>query len=337
MAEKNTKSSNPLLVIIIIQVFIIIWILLFNTVWTAPTINLDNNSNVVSNNSKDIKITVIDDKRCNNCYTSELVSEITSLPFLAWAALEMKDFSDSWVSEYLIENNIENLPAIILNTNNVWDSEFSQFLTKLPNDSYSLVIWASFNPFQEMSERGFAILEEGVLEEIRQNSYILWWENAEVTWVEYSDFGCDFCVRMHAVDKTPQTVKATFWDKINIIFQHMAFRNQEVPQAIECISEWRWDEFFYDLLERAFDNRVTNRMWVYNLVDDLNTSEVDACINEWRFASKVQEHMSLWQRVFNVTWTPWNVLINNNTWEYEILPWAYPASEFERVINNLMQ
>jgi hypothetical protein len=61
-----------------------------------------------------------------------------------------------------------------------------------------------------------------------------------------------------------------------------------------------------------------------------------ACVNANTFDSKITNQMSLWTELFNVTWTPWNVLINTETLEYDILSWAYPVSSFENIIDRLL-
>ena len=76
-----------------------------------------------------------------------------------------------------------------------------------------------------------------ILDQIKANSYANGNPSTPLTWIEYSDFGCAFCVRMHAEDNTVNKVLAVFPDTIHARFQHMAFRNRDVPEAIECIAE----------------------------------------------------------------------------------------------------
>jgi protein-disulfide isomerase len=42
-------------------------------------------------------------------------------------------------------------------------------------------------------------------------------------------------------------------------------------------------------------------------------------------------------QLFGITWTPGNVLINNNTGEYDIISWAYPTASFETIIDKLLK
>jgi len=63
---------------------------------------------------------------------------------------------------------------------------------------------------------------------------------------------------------------------------------------------------------------------------------MESCLDDWIYEEKVKNQMKLWTETFGITGTPWNVLINNETGEYEILSWAYPTSEFIKVIDKLL-
>jgi len=347
MSEKENKS-NILLTIIVIQLFIIIGLISYNTFWCINIYKKETTEIIADNKSsdknneweyEDIRVLVIDDKRCNDCFTDDIVFQLSSLDFLSMDNIEIVDFSDEWIAEYLKDNEIKYLPAFIFNTNKVPDQELSQFLQPINSWEFSLNIWANFNPFQERSERWFPILEDWVLDEIKEISYIDWNKDAEITWIEYSDFGCTFCLKMHNEDKTPEKIKNIFWENLNIIFKHMPFRNTQVPPALECVWWLFGSEAYYSVLKEAFNNKITTSNELVDIAVEkwFDAESLNKCISEWTYNDIVNKHMELWQKIFNITWTPWNILINNITWEYVSLPWAYPASEFERVINSLMQ
>ena len=54
-------------------------------------------------------------------------------------------------------------------------------------------------------------------------------------------------------------------------------------------------------------------------------------------SQKVKDQLGRGGEVFGITWTPGNVLINNETGEYEIISGAYPTVAFESVIDNLLK
>jgi protein-disulfide isomerase len=150
---------------------------------------------------------------------------------------------------------------------------------------------------------------------------------------------------------TPKAVKEKYWDDINIRFNHfpLSFHPNAEPAAevAECLWIQKWAEAFYSLVEIAFaNNNVIN--WADGsaskklLIDEAiklwaNESTLNACVDAKTYAQKIEDQMNTGNDIFRITWTPWNVLINNETLEYEILSWAYPTSYFEDVIDKLLQ
>jgi hypothetical protein len=66
---------------------------------------------------EDFSITIIDDKRCSDCQTSEFITQIQQTPGLAGVSIETVDFSDKGVEEMIKDDNITALPAIIFSHN----------------------------------------------------------------------------------------------------------------------------------------------------------------------------------------------------------------------------
>ncbi len=109
--------------------------------------NINNSWSAVTS---DIVIKIIWDKRCPECPTPAITEQLKKLPFLAGAQFEMVDFSDEWVKEILKANDVKTLPAFLLNTKNVPDSEFAKYLVETPAGLFSLNVWSEFDPFGEM-------------------------------------------------------------------------------------------------------------------------------------------------------------------------------------------
>lgn len=345
--QNNTKMIHILYSVIILLMVIIAWLAFWlgsvfsGWSWNGQ-INSGNINGEANRTGRWIDVTIIWDERCTNCMTGEIISQFRTSAFLSEANFIEKDFSDEGVRELLESNNIQRLPAILFSDNNLWDGgQISPFLTLLADGNFQLELWevASFDPFMERSERGFLTLDLDILEQIKANSYVNGDENADITWIEYSDFGCTFCVRMHAEDKTVQWVLENFPWVVNNRFQHMAFRNRDVPEAIECIAEQAWEAAFNTLVSSSFDASATSRNDVLAIADseniNFNTTEYESCISDGRMKRKIESHMEVGQNIFWVTGTPWNVLVNVNTWEFELISGAYPQSFFEEVIERL--
>lgn len=301
---------------------------------------------VVTNDVTQLVITIIDDVRCDDCYVDSMVYQLEWMDFLSHAEYVYKDFSDSWVQEYLIENDISYLPAIVFSTDDIDDnSQITPYLEELENGSFSLQVGATFDPFIERSERWFLIIDEKVLSDIKEDSFILWKLNAEITWLEYSDMECPFCARLHN-DGTIDSVREEFWDDINIIFQHfpLSFHTnaKDISLALECIWNKYGNDSFYDMVNTTFDTMWNNNFSFtefYSIANEknYNANEVEKCVENEIYIEKVESQIDRGIENFSITGTPWNVLINNNTWEYMILWWAYPFESFKEAIESLQE
>lgn len=170
--EKNTCSTTQgescvkcekLPYVIIIVLLIIISVLAFfvwknyNVIFWGKNKIENNNTNTTSTNTSwtvasDVTVKVIWDKRCPECPTKQISDQLKKLPFLAWAKFEEVDFSDEWIKDFVKANNIKALPAFLLNTKNVSDSQFAWYLQETPAWLYSLNVWAEFDPFGEVCD-----------------------------------------------------------------------------------------------------------------------------------------------------------------------------------------
>ena len=304
-----------------------------------------NTPNINTPQAQEINITVIDDARCSDCQTSVIVEQLKVLPFLSQATFTQKDFADEGVVQYLEENDISVLPAVIFNSNALYDGgQITPYLQALPDGQFSLALGAKFNPFITRSENGFLVLEWDTLQNIKAESYIDGNPDAKITWIEYSDMQCPYCAKLHN-DETPDTLKEKYGDDLNIIFQHfpLDFHAEALPgaQGLECIGEQN-SSVLYTIIKEAYKKYPNQNITQEGLVDiagenGINTQTLTECIESEKYKDKVLAQMTTGQQVFGVTGTPGNVLINNETGEYEVISGAYPASAFEAVIDKMMQ
>lgn len=299
---------------------------------------------VTTTTAEEIIVTVIDDTRCSDCQTSEVLAQLQALPYLSSATFVQQDFSDSGVSDYLTENNITALPAIIFSDNSLNDAgQIVPYLTVLPDGQYSLALGAKFNPFASRSDKGFLVLDDmSVIESIKAESPIDGNIDAKVTYIEYSDLECPFCAKLHN-DGTPKALQEKYGDDLNIIFQHFPLdfhaNALTAAQGLECANEQGVD--YYALIESSFDTYNNNNFsvdWFYDLAVELwaNKDTLIECVDSWKYEDKALAQQTTGQNVFGVTGTPGNALVNNVTGEYEVISGAYPTASFETIIDKML-
>lgn len=349
MAENQKFDKKIIALIAVIGVMfvaIIVMAFMLGKQSGSPVVNNGSTSNEQAN-YEDLTLEVITDERNSTSQVEDILGQLKQLPSISNADIVERDFSDEGVSEFLQENDIKTLPALVFSTKNFDVSDdpiqqgqqykINEYLYPLPNGEYYLEIGATYDPFAERSDRGFKMLEEGLLEEIKANSYTRGNEDAQVTWLEFSDFGCTYCQKMHATDKVPSKIMEAYPENVNMIFMNMPFRDRESAEALECVGELAWTEAYYQAIDQWFADSASWAEDIYNTVSDsVNKEEFDACFDEKRGSDRIDYHMTLWQEEFNVQGTPNNVLINNQTGEYEILPGAYPYDSFTELIDNLL-
>lgn len=292
--------------------------------------------------SNKIVITIINDRRCTNCQTEQLINQLKLTPFLTSAKFIEKDFSDNWVDSYLKDNSISILPAIILSTNEIndWD-KMKPYLKELKDKQFSLEVWATFDPYAKRSDRWFLVLEKNEIEKIKSNSYLQWNKDAKITWLEYSDLECPFCAKLHNSDVS-DLIKENYVDLVNKYFNHypLEFHKNAFSWAmiLECLWEQKWAEEFYSLIETVYNNNNSEKEFLIDEAVKLwaNKSDLEKCVNDNKYSEKINSEQEVWLSLFNIIWTPASILIDNDTGEYEVISWAYPFDSFKKVIDSLL-
>ena len=361
----NKEKKKNIIIWAIISLVIILAIVCYKyyTSNTKIVSNIDNNQIVEKAststwNYEDLTITVFDDKRCwNACPTKAILEQMKQLPSIANAKIIEKDFSGSWVSEYLKNNQIDALPYLEFSTDNFDTSKdpvqknpqtwknlpaINKFLKPTKNWKFYLEIWASFDPFAKRSDKWFLMVDKQKLKAIKDSSYIKWDKNAKITWLEYSDLECPFCVKLNNSGTIDELMKK-YWKDLNLIFNHfpLAFHKNAQPGAeiLECLAKQKWSDAFYSLIKTSYSNDNSNKDFLIKEAVKLwaNKNELTKCLDSWEFTKKVKDTQNAWVELFNINGTPWNVLINNETWEYKIVSWALPKEAFEKVIDKLLK
>ena len=232
--------------------------LLSEEVAETKTEENSENKKTFKENTDKKSLIIITDKRDSASQIDQIVTGLKEIPAIKDLNIEKYDFSDNGVEDFLKENAITMLPAVIFSNNEV-DENINKFLTKLTENSYSLNIGAKFDPFAKLSSKWFKIVSKDLINSIKKDSYIDWKEDAKITWLEYSDLECPFCAKLHNSD-VESSLKAKYGDDLSIIFNHfpLGFHQKAIPWAniLECVWQEGWSEAFYKILKYAYKNKI---------------------------------------------------------------------------------
>jgi protein-disulfide isomerase len=363
--EKKAAMKNNILMGIIIVLLLLIAIMGFflwknynssNTTTTNTSTNNTTTGTGVQANYEKVSIIVYEDKRCTNCHTNEIIDQLKLLPSLSGVEIVRKDFSEKWVSDFLTKNQVKTLPLIVFSTNNFDVSKdpvqmdqsgkpapkVNWFLQSLPEGGFTLQVGSTFNPFEKRSANWFLLLDKAKLSAIKASSYIKGNKDAKITWLEYSDLECPFCAKLHN-SSTESDLTKKYTDKLNIIFNHfpLQFHANAQPGAeiLECLWELKWWDAFYSLMKKAYTAEKSTKAYLIEQSVALWTKETDLnkCLDSGKYTKKVKDQLEVWSTTFGITGTPGNVLINNETGEYEVISWAYPTDSFVEIIDKLLK
>ena len=193
----------------------------------------------------------------------------------------------------------------------------------MDSSEYYLEIWAIYNPFTA-SARWLQILNKNVLESIKNDSFFENENNKEIIWLEYSDLSCIYCRNFRnswiseEILKNHKNISKTF----NHFIAHKT-QDKKFFEVLECSAEQKGKDIFFSLLNIWFKNSIFDKgslvteaikLWV-------DKQKLETCLLESRFATKVESQDKRATESFWVTWTPTNIFINAETWEYKIVAW----------------
>lgn len=253
----------------------------------------------------------------------------------------------NWV-KWIIKQELMNLEY-----EKVWGKDNYEIVSKMQKQQIDQYVaqykqqnpeWNSWNetPKDEIKK-----MSKDEINALKDWSYFEWNENALISIYEFSDLECPFCIRQYKEGTIKQMLEK-FWDKINTAFKHFPLDfHKNAPKEAEatlCAWELGWAEKSVEFHAKIFDRtNGGNGEWfsldaLVPLAKELglNEKKFSECLDGGKMADRVKADMELGKK-YGVTGTPGSVIVNNETWEYVVIAWAYPASEFESKINGLLK
>jgi protein-disulfide isomerase len=190
-------------------------------------------------------------------------------------------------------------------------------------------------------------LSQDELASIKKDAYIEGNASAKITLIEYSDLECPFCIRQFK-EGTIKKVHEKYGDTVNSIFKNfrgVPHENAEI-EAVAALCAWqvggteKYASYYQAILGRSNGGNGTgfSKDALVPLAKEvgLDMKKFQACFDTKATLSRFDAETTEGKKL-GVSGTPWTVIINNETGEYMLIAWAYPVSEFERVISKLLK
>lgn len=178
----------------------------------------------------------------------------------------------------------------------------------------------------------------------------LWWvkweKNSEVTVIYFADVECPFCQR-HSTAKTLDQLAEKYKGKVNIAYAHFPLwfhpLAPKASESIECAKKIWWFEKWWSFTNTLYE-KTQNWWWKPTLEiikasaesESIDVNKLIACMDSNEMKTKVDEQMKFWQLLW-VSWTPWNVIVNNKSGKYTKVSWASPISSFETAVDEILK
>lgn len=150
---------------------------------------------------------------------------------------------------------------------------------------------------------------------VTEDDHIFGNPDAKVTIVEYSDFECPFCGRLHP---TLKQIVAEYPDDVNWVYRHLPLPSHPnaIPAAVasECVAELAGNDAFWSFGDTLFENQRSLHQALYlRTALELGISESDfiTCLESDRYRSKVTEDARNAQ-LSGGSGTPFNIVIDAN-------------------------
>ena len=176
------------------------------------------------------------------------------------------------------------------------------------------------------------------LEEIKSSSVIHGKENARFTILEYSELLCPYCKR-HSDQWTIDAVMKKYPSEVNTIFRNFIVHAQaaKLGEAVECVGELK-SKVQHDFIKNSFAYEwglsieilldIAWKLWV-------NKSKLQECVDSGKYTQIISDQTNEWRNLFGVKGTPWNVIIDGETWKFVLIPGAFPVEKFIEEIEKL--
>lgn len=176
-----------------------------------------------------------------------------------------------------------------------------------------------------------------VLNEIKKYSFMKWVNNTKYSWLEFSSVNCSDCAKLH----NETVYEELRWrnPNINFFFFHLPINNEDFKSSeiLECLWEQKWDQAFFSLLDKIYKDWKTDKEYVTNEALRFWWKEysLKSCLENWTFINKIYSQIKISKEIFWIDSTSWIVIVNNYTWQFKVIKWAYSRSYYENIIDNL--
>lgn len=178
---------------------------------------------------------------------------------------------------------------------------------------------------------------------LNDNDHINGSNKARILLVEYSDMECPYCKKFHP---TAQQIVDSFPGKVAWVYRHLPLpfhaNAQKEAEASECANELGSNAAFWKYINTLFQ-RTNSGGTGFPLQDltplaveiGLDETKFETCLDSNKYAERVKNDVAE-ATSLGVNGTPGNILLDTQTGKTKLMPGAYPFSDFQQAIEDLL-
>lgn len=167
---------------------------------------------------------------------------------------------------------------------------------------------------------------------------------ATVAVIEYSDFECPFCKRVHP---TYKQIMRDYGDKVVWVYRHFPLsfhvNAAKEAEASDCAAELGGNDAFWKYTDKIFERTTSGGTGIaldqlVPLAKEIGLSEAKfkSCLDGGKYAQHVKDDMSGGEQA-GVDGTPGNFIVNLKTKKSQKVSGAQPFESFKRAIDAALQ
>lgn len=178
---------------------------------------------------------------------------------------------------------------------------------------------------------------------LNDNDHVNGSNKARILLIEYSDMECPYCKKFHP---TAQQIVDSFQGKVAWVYRHLPLpfhaNAQKEAEASECTNELGGNIAFWKYINTLFQR--TNSGGTGFPLQDLTPLAVEigldgikfsTCLDSNKYAERVKNDVAE-ATSLGVNGTPGNILLDTQTGKTKLMPGAYPFSDFQQAIEDLL-
>lgn len=204
--------------------------------------------------------------------------------------------------------------------------------------------WFIKEIFEKQNENNSNILDKNIIDDLKKDTFIKWNTWALISVIEFSDMECTFCKDQHTSWVYKNLLEKNK-DNVNYAFKNFplpahknAQKEAEASKCIEGIAGW---EKYLEYIDNIFSK--TKSWWEWYKLEELNTlaeklnidkTKFSECLTNGSTTTQVEKEFVQWRMLW-IQSVPASLIINNETWKYQIVSEVVDDTTLEGIIGEI--